>query len=62
MLGLWLRLPLHFAVCVSVLQSTIMQLLLACGERERVDAIFDLAALDEGLRWSLCWTSFDILS
>ena len=27
-----------------------MQLLSACGERERVDAIFDLVPLDEALR------------
>ena len=33
-----------------------MQLLSACGERERErdDAIFDLVPLDEALRWSLC--------
>ena len=37
-----------------------MQLLLACGERERVDAIFDLVPLDEALRWSLCWTIFGL--
>ena len=37
-----------------------MQLLSACGERERVDAIFDLVPLDEALRWSLCWTSFGL--
>ena len=34
-----------------------MQLLSACGERERVDGIFDLVPLDEALRWSLCWSS-----
>ena len=32
-----------------------MQLLSACGVRERVDTIFDLVPLDEALRWSLCW-------
>ena len=25
--------------------------------REKGDAIFDLVPLDEGLRWSLCWSS-----
>ena len=33
-----------------------MQLLSACGERDRekrVNAIFDLVPLDEALRWSL---------
>ena len=33
---LGLGLDLHFAVLVSVLLSTFMQLLSACGERERV--------------------------
>ena len=33
-----------------------MQLLSACGERERVDAILDLVPLDEALRWGLCWS------
>ena len=37
----------RFAFWVSVLQSTSMQLLSACGERERVDTIFDLAPLHE---------------
>ena len=36
---------MHFAVWIAVLQSIFMQLLSACGERERerekVDAIFD---------------------
>ena len=44
--GLGLSLDLHFAVWVSVLQSTFRQLLSACGERERVDAIFVLVPLD----------------
>ena len=57
-----LGLDLHFAVWVSVLQSTLMELLLARGKRDTVGAIFDLVPLDEALRWSLCWTSFDILS
>ena len=47
---LGLGLDLHFAVLVSVLQSIFMQLLSACGVRERVDTIFDLLPLDEALR------------
>ena len=50
---LGLEIDLHFAVLVSVLQSAFMQLLSACGEREReierVDAISDLVPLDEAL-------------
>ena len=40
---------MHFAALVIVLLSTFMQLLSAWGERERVDAIFDLVPLDEAL-------------
>ena len=43
---------MHFAVWVSVLQSTYMQLLSACDVCVIVDAIFDLVPLDEALRWS----------
>ena len=34
-IGFGIGLDLHFAVLVSILQSTFMQLLSACGERER---------------------------
>ena len=59
---------MHFAVWVSVLQSTLIQLLSACGgrerererEREKVDAIFDLVPLDEALRWSLLGLGLDL--
>ena len=47
-LGLGLGLDLHFGF--SFLQNTFMQLLSACGVRERVYAIFDLVPLDEALR------------
>ena len=54
------RVRARFVFWVSVLQSTFMQLLSACGvcERARVDAIFDVVPLDEALRRSLCWTIF----
>ena len=47
--SLGLGLDLHFSVLVSIVESTLMQLLSACGERERVDAIFDLVPLVLGL-------------
>ena len=42
---------MQFAVWVSVLHSTLMQLLSACGGRERVDAIFDLVRVRVRIRW-----------
>ena len=52
---------MHFAVLVSGLQSAFMQLLSACDEREKVDAIFDLVPLDEALlrvRFVFCRVRF----
>ena len=37
------------AVWVSFLHRSFMLLLSSCGERVRIDAIFDLAPLDEAL-------------
>ena len=44
-IGLGSGLDFNFAVWVAVLQSTFMQLLSACGVRERADAISVLVPL-----------------
>ena len=41
---------MRLAVLVSVLQSTFMQRLSACGKTERTDAMFDLVGVRVGVR------------